>query len=110
MGDWNDSYNNVNYPFVVGIEAITGNIGLSAPQGPDTPIPPVTAADKPVDSSAITFYAPTVPGQVVDAAVTVVQNEDQAAFFIPWAAPPAPAPPQFRLSAAITNLGSAPIS
>ena len=103
-GDWNSSYNNVSDPFVVGIEAITGNIGLSVPQ------PPVNAANKPVDSTAITFYAPSSPGPVIDAAVTVVENKDRAGFFVPWEPPPASTNPEYRLSAEVTNLGSAPIT
>ncbi|MCB0845657.1 MAG: T9SS type A sorting domain-containing protein [Bacteroidetes bacterium] len=103
-GDWNSSYNSAANPFVVGIEAITGNIGLSVPE------PPVNTAKKPVDSTAITFYAPSTPGPVVDAAVTTVGNRDLAGYFLPWAPPASTAPTQNRLSAGVTNQGSADIN
>jgi hypothetical protein len=94
-GNWNSSYDNTDNPFVVGIEAITGNIGLSVPE------PPVNTAKKPRDSTAITFFAPSTPGPVIDAAVSKVQNDESKGAFFPF---------ETTVSGEIRNQGSADIT
>ncbi|MCB0836646.1 MAG: hypothetical protein KDD99_08315, partial [Bacteroidetes bacterium] len=78
-GIWDPAYNSALYPFVVGIENLTGNMGLM-PTGV-----PITDNLRPVDSTAIRFYPPSKPKiLVLDAAIDWVSNEENGGSFFPW--------------------------
>ncbi len=104
-GDWAASYNNANYPFVTGIENVTGTFGLMAPNLPNAN--PV--GQRPVASTSIRFYPPASPSNVRDIAVTNVQNDEVQAFFVPWEPSGPFTTPNFALYGGITNVGNVDI-
>ncbi len=107
LGNWATPYDDDPYPFVVGIENVSGTFGLLAPSLPTNN----PALQKPVDNSAIRFYAPKTASPVTDVAVSNVQNDEIQAFFVPWAAPATnPPPPTFKLFAGVTNVGNTDIN
>ena len=72
-GSWNSGYDQpaVTHPFSIGIENITGGIGLQ-----------VGHTVKPTGGTAVKFYHPdNVTFSVTDAAVTSVQNDNNRGFF-----------------------------
>lgn len=103
VGNWATSYNDADYPFVVGIENTTGTFGLMVP-----PLPNAAANSlKPVGNTAIRFYPPTQSSaNIIDVAVSNLQNDEIQAFFVPWEAPPASANPEFLLYSGLTNVGN----
>lgn len=101
-GSWAASYNQANYPFVVGIENVSGTFGLMPPALPNAN----PAGQRPVESSSVRFYPPVTPSSVRDVAVTNVQNDEVQAFFVPWETPPATTDPNFFLFGGITNVGN----
>lgn len=105
FGDWSPSYNSSMYPFTVGIEAITGTFGLSA-----TGTAAVTAADRPVNQTAIQFIPPTSPSPVTDVGVSSVGPSGDKGFFVPWNPFPLEEEPRFRLRGKIRNFGSADVN
>ncbi|MDP5171595.1 MAG: hypothetical protein NWR72_15220, partial [Bacteroidia bacterium] len=105
VGAWATSYNTADYPFVVGIENVSGSFGLMPAALPSTN----AAGQKPVDNSAITFYPPASPGSVTDVAVSNIQNDEIQAFFVPWEQPPATTNPSFFLFGGVTNVGNTDI-
>lgn len=105
FGDWSPSYNSGDFPFTVGIEAITGTFGLSA-AGTGR----VTAADKPVNLTAIEFIPPSNPAPVVDVEVSELGPSGKQGFFVPWNPFPLEQNPSFRLRGKVKNLGSAVIN
>lgn len=105
FGEWAPSYNQGDYPFTVGIEAITGTFGLSA-----TGEAKVTPADRPVNGTAIKFIPPSSPGPVVDVEVSELGPSGKQGFFVPWNPFPLEQDPSFRLKGKVRNLGSATIS
>lgn len=105
VGNWAQPYDDDPYPFVVGIENVSGTFGLLAPALPNAN----PASLKPVDNTSIRFYAPTSASSITDVAVSNVQNSEIQAFFVPWETPPATVNPEFKLTAGITNVGNTDI-
>lgn len=97
VGSWNSSYDTQANPMVVGIENVTGNIGLL-----------VSNNVKPIANSAITFYPPKETSFVIgDVAPISIQTANNTASFVPYSSS---ALPQTKLSAKIGNLGNIDIS
>lgn len=72
QGSWDPAYDTSTNPMVVGIENVTGRIGL-----------PVENQSKPLPETAIQFYAPATSGVAIqDIAPRVVQTEDNSGIFI----------------------------
>lgn len=99
VGNWNSGYDTSPNPMVVGIENITGTLGLLVSNGP--------ASEKPVANTAVTFYAPAVAGVAVrDVEPTALQNDESAGFFIPWSPPGQGGQANFRFNTKIANVGN----
>lgn len=98
LGNWDPLYNQMPYPFMVGIENLSGNMGLM-PAGI-----PVDASVRPVDSTAIRFYPPETPKILIaDVEVSWVGNEADGGIFLPYG--PSANPPGHPLVAQVTNSG-----
>lgn len=105
VGNWAPPYDDDPYPFVVGIENVSGTFGFMPPALPATN----PFAQRPVDNSSIRFYPPSSASPVTDVAVSNVQNDEIQAFFVPWEQPPATTNPDFKLYAGVTNVGNTDI-
>lgn len=105
-GSWDPAYDQVTYPFVVGIENQVGNMGLM-PTGL-----PIDATIRPVDSTAIRFVRPSSPKiPIIDLAIDWAENPRSAAIFLPWSPPSSSAwRPGHQLRAQISNVGIEAIS
>ncbi|MEL7428277.1 MAG: hypothetical protein AAFN81_35245, partial [Bacteroidota bacterium] len=69
IGNWSAGYDDATYPFVTGIENLTGTVGMLAPQLP------ISASSKPTNNTAITFYPPATPLlAITDLDVKAVDN------------------------------------
>ncbi|MEO0468476.1 MAG: T9SS type A sorting domain-containing protein [Bacteroidota bacterium] len=78
IGNWNSGYDDSQFPFVTGIENVSGTIGMLAPELP------VNASKKPVGNTAIQFKAPAVALiDITDVGITSVQNKENGGFFVP---------------------------
>lgn len=98
-GNWNPGYDASANPMVVGIENVTGTLGLLVSNGP--------AAEMPMANTAITYYPPTVAGiDVRDIEPIALQNDENGGFFIPWSPPGSPGTPNFRFNTKIANVGN----
>ncbi len=103
VGNWSTGYDGDPYPFVTGIENITGTVGMLAPSLP------IDANSKPGPNSRITFYPPATPLlAITDLDVTAVDNADRAGFFIPW--PQGGATNNFPLRGLVSNTGNTDVS
>jgi hypothetical protein len=102
-GNWSTGYDGDPFPFVTGIENLTGSIGLLAPSQP------INAASKPVGGTAITFYPPATPQlAITDFEVEAVQNDLRAGFFVPW--PQTGGTNNYPLRALISNSGNTDVT
>lgn len=99
--NWDPAYDGVPYPFIVGIENQSGNMGLM-PTGV-----PISAQVLPVDSSAVRFVRPTearIP--IPDVEILWAENPRNLAVFLPWSPPTSTAwRPGHRLDTYIRNAG-----
>ena len=99
-GNWDPAYDGAPYPFVVGIENLTGNMGLM-PTGI-----PIDVSSKPIDSTAVRFYPPKTPQFLIpDAEITWVENEESGGSFFPWRPSAAGPEPKHTAVALLTNSG-----
>ena len=100
-GNWDPAYDQLPYPFVVGIENHVGNMGLM-PTGV-----PITSSLLPVDSTSIRFLRPATPRiPIVDLAIEWVENPGSQAVFLPWSPKSSPFwRPAHQLSAQVKNVG-----
>ncbi|MEM7656662.1 MAG: hypothetical protein AAF399_11075 [Bacteroidota bacterium] len=81
-GDWDPAYDQVSYPFTVGIENLAGNMGLM-PTGL-----PITDSLRPVDSTAIAFVPPATPQLTIsDLCLQWIGNPENGGTFVPWSPP-----------------------
>ncbi|MFK7923120.1 MAG: hypothetical protein AB8H47_14245, partial [Bacteroidia bacterium] len=103
VGNWSSGYDDADYPFVAGIENISGTVGMLAPSLP------MSAASKPGPNSRITFSPPVTPLlAITDLDVSSVQNQDRAGFFIPW--PQGGATNNYPLRGLVSNAGNTDVS
>jgi hypothetical protein len=92
-GIWDDGYNTATNPLVVGIENITGQIGLQ-----------VSNNTYPTTSTAVKFYYPSaVTFQVTDVQAEANFNGENGGIFVPLNVPNTP-------MSIIKNVGNQPIS
>ena len=92
QGNWEPTYDSSPNPMVVGIENITGNIGLM-----------VSNLIKPTANTSVRFYAPAEAGlSIGDVAPISLQTFDNTASFVPYSASLA----QSKLTATVGNLGN----
>ncbi|MEM7375272.1 MAG: T9SS type A sorting domain-containing protein [Bacteroidota bacterium] len=100
-GNWDPSYDQSLYPFVVGIENQSGNMGLM-PTGL-----PISRQLLPVDSTAIRFIRPVMPRiPIPDLSIRWTDNPQNMGIFLPWSPPDDPFwRPAHLLDAYVQNTG-----
>ncbi|MEL6593373.1 MAG: T9SS type A sorting domain-containing protein [Bacteroidota bacterium] len=103
VGNWSAGYDGDPYPFVTGIENLSGNVGMLAPSLP------IDASSKPTNNTAITFYPPVTPLlSITDLDVKAVDNADRAGHFVPW--PQNDGSNNFPLRGLISNAGNTDVT
>ncbi|MDB4286275.1 T9SS type A sorting domain-containing protein [bacterium] len=94
QGVWNSSYDMVANPMVVGIENLTGNIGLQ-----------VANNIYPTENTGVIFEAPATAGiDIFDVGPVAVQNDASQGFFLPIPGS------DFFFNAQVGNLGNTDIT